>query len=66
MTSPETEITPLLTSREVAQLLHVSTATLSRWRDRREGPSWVDLRGIPRYRIQDIRTWTDQRTQQCP
>jgi predicted DNA-binding transcriptional regulator AlpA len=47
----------LLTSREVAAILRVSPSTLSRWRDRGEGPAWVDLGGMPRYQLDEIRSW---------
>lgn len=58
-----TVVEPLLTSKEVAALLHVSPATLCRWRERHEGPPWVNLGGIPRYRAADLARWTDSRVQ---
>lgn len=45
---------PLLTSQEVATLLRVSQATLSRWRTQDKGPVWVNLHGMPRYRRADV------------
>lgn len=47
----------LLTSKEVARLLNVSEPTLSRWRRTPDGPPWVNLAGVPRYRPQDLETW---------
>jgi predicted DNA-binding transcriptional regulator AlpA len=47
----------LLTSREVAALLRVSQSTLSRWRERGDGPAWVNLGGLPRYELDEIRSW---------
>lgn len=52
----------LLTSAEVAAYLHVSEATLSRWRASNDGPTWINLSGIYRYRRADLDAWiTDQR-----
>jgi predicted DNA-binding transcriptional regulator AlpA len=48
---------PLLKSRDVAALLGVSPSTLSRWRDRKEGPPWVDVGGMPRYELEDVARW---------
>ncbi|MBN9141865.1 MAG: helix-turn-helix domain-containing protein [Micrococcales bacterium] len=57
-----TDAEPLLTSREVAALLRVSAATLSRWRDRGDGPAWLELApGIPRYEADVIARWREDR-----
>ena len=56
-----TDLVPLLLSREVASLLRVSEATLSRWRDRSVGPVWLNLNGMPRYRAEDVRMWSEER-----
>ena len=48
---------PLMTSAEVATVLHVSEPTLSRWRTARTGPPYIDLNGIPRYRRVDVEHW---------
>lgn len=54
-----TALEPLLTSAEVAALLRVSPSTLSRWRDRGEGPAWIDLGGMPRYALEDVAAFRD-------
>lgn len=54
--------TPLLTSREVAGLLHVSPATLTRWRQSGTGPKWANLNGIPRYRSSDVSAFVETQT----
>ena len=53
----------LLTSKEVSALLHVSQSTLCRWRENHDGPPWVNLGAIPRYRAPDLATWTEGRLQ---
>ena len=55
----------LLTSREVAALLKVHPSTLSRWRERREGPAWLDVGGLPRYAVDDVRLWLDGHRQEA-
>jgi predicted site-specific integrase-resolvase len=47
----------LLTSKEVAALLGVSTATLSRWRASGDGPPVLSVRGVYRYRPALIEKW---------
>lgn len=53
----------LLTSKEVAALLQVSASTLCRWREHHDGPPWINLGGIPRYRTHDLERWTESRLQ---
>ena len=48
-----------MTSIEVAEFLAVSTATLSRWRDRGDGPPWHKLGSIARYDANDVRMWLE-------
>jgi predicted DNA-binding transcriptional regulator AlpA len=48
----------LLTSKEVAAALQVSSATLSRWRQTGHGPRVVWLTPYaPRYRPEDVEAW---------
>jgi predicted DNA-binding transcriptional regulator AlpA len=61
--SGHTRFEPLLTSKEVAALLQVSASTLCRWRDHRQGPPWINLGGIPRYRTDDLTNWTESHVQ---
>lgn len=59
---PGVTVESLLTSREVAEILRVSPATLSRWRDRNVGPAWSDFYGMPRYELETVARWVqDQR-----
>jgi hypothetical protein len=41
----------------------VSASTLCRWRDHRQGPPWINLGGIPRYRTDDLTNWTESHVQ---
>lgn len=51
----------LLTSREVAVVLQVSQATLSRWRQTGHGPRVVWLSPYaPRYRSEDVTKWIER------
>lgn len=52
------EVEHLLTRREVAELLNVSTRTLDRWREAGVGPAWMEFGGVVRsgirYRRADV------------
>jgi hypothetical protein len=56
------DLSPLLTSPEVGDLLRISQATLSRWRAADLGPRWLDLHGVPRYAPDDVRMWLQLQT----
>lgn len=49
----------LLTSAEVADMLAVSQATLSRWRGVKAGPRVVKMSGLFRYRPEDVERWVE-------
>lgn len=51
----------LLTAKQVAGIVCVSTATLCRWRKEGYGPKWVQIskRGI-RYKESDVERWLEQ------
>jgi predicted DNA-binding transcriptional regulator AlpA len=51
---------PLQTPAEVADYLQVSTSTLCRWRQRHTGPKFVNVGGMPRYRVSDVDAWLDE------
>lgn len=50
-------VSPLMDSREVAAYLKLSESTLSRWRSAGQGPPFLRLGGIARYRIHAVDTW---------
>lgn len=52
-------VSPLMYSREVAAYLKVSESTLSRWRSAGEGPPFLRLGGIARYRLDAVDRWLD-------
>lgn len=48
---------PLMDSREIAAYLKVSESTLSRWRSAGQGPPFLRLGGIARYRLAAVDAW---------
>lgn len=50
-------VSPLMDSREIAAYLKVSESTLSRWRSAGQGPPFLRLDGIARYRINAVDAW---------
>lgn len=47
----------LLTEEEVANRLHVSLASIRRWRLERRGPQFIKIGSLVRYRPEDLETW---------
>jgi excisionase family DNA binding protein len=47
----------LLTEEEVANRLHVSLASIRRWRLERRGPQFIKVGSLVRYRPEDLETW---------
>lgn len=54
--------TDLLTETEVADYLHVSVATLRKWRLTSRGPLFLKLGSLVRYRPEDVESWLSS----CP
>lgn len=52
-----TAVSPLMDSREIAAYLKVSESTLSRWRSAAQGPPFLRLGGIARYRVEAVDAW---------
>ena len=58
----ETTQNPILTPREVADLLKVSVRALDKWRSEAEaGPPFIRCGRLVRYRTSDLERWLDQR-----
>lgn len=58
-----TEKDLLLTAKQVAEILCISTPTLCRWRQMGEGPAWVSLGpASPRYRRADVDAFVRRQT----
>jgi DNA-binding transcriptional regulator YiaG len=53
----------LWTTKEASAFLSVSEATLSRWRRTRNGPPWINLNGMPRYRHDDLDAYVREHLQ---
>jgi hypothetical protein len=47
----------LMTECDVAQRLHVSLASLRRWRLERRGPRFIKVSSLVRYRPEDVEEW---------
>ena len=47
----------LLTEEDVAQQLHVSVASLRRWRIERRGPQFIKVGSLVRYRPEELEAW---------
>jgi hypothetical protein len=47
----------LLTEDDVAKQLHVSTASLRRWRLERRGPQFIKVGSLVRYRPEELEAW---------
>lgn len=46
-------------SKDLAEFLDVSEATLSRWRQRGIGPACIAIGGVARYRPGAVRAWVE-------
>lgn len=54
---------PLLTSTEAAKFLNLGTPrTLDAWRLRRQGPPYILVGRLARYRPEDLTAWLESRT----
>jgi len=55
------QVAKMLTSQQVAELLHVAPSTLCRWRATGKGPRvyWLGT-ASPRYREDDILEWLER------
>ena len=61
MTAREKKIAEvtLLSLRETAEMLSVSTRTLARWHAMRKGPPRVNAARSPRYRLEAVVRWLE-------
>ena len=53
---------PLFTRREAASFLRVSPRTLELWAMRGDGPAWVKVSHLCRYRLSELNAWMEART----
>lgn len=51
----------LLSEDEVAALLKVARGTLRTWRNRNQGPSFVRVGDLYRYKTDDVKAWVESR-----
>jgi len=55
-------INRLLNEHDVAEMLDVSVATVRRWRLLRQGPRFLKLGSLCKYKPEDVSAWLDS----CP
>ena len=48
---------PLLSPREVGELLGISTGTLRSWRERNDGSAWLRVGKLVKYEKADLEVW---------
>lgn len=51
----------LLNEYQVAEMLGVSVATVRRWRLLKQGPRFLKLGSLCKYRVEDVSAWLDSR-----
>ena len=51
----------LLDEHEVAEMLGVSLATIRRWRLLKQGPRYLKLGALCKYRVEDVSAWLESR-----
>ena len=55
------ELTHLLNEHAVAEALGVSIATVRRWRLFRQGPKFLKVGALVKYRVADVAQWLETR-----
>ena len=55
------QLTQLINEYQVAEMLDVSVATVRRWRLLKQGPRYLKLGALCKYRIQDVTAWLESR-----
>ena len=51
------QVSSLLTEGDVAERLHVSLASVRRWRLEQRGPQFIKVGSLVRYRQEDLELW---------
>jgi excisionase family DNA binding protein len=51
------EAPTLLTTQQLADVLHVTVGTLHKWSYRGTGPRFIKVGGRNRYRVSDVEAW---------
>ena len=57
MRTTNPEIPELLSQRQLAARLGVTTPTLERWRETGDGPAFIRVGRLCRYRTEDVAVW---------
>lgn len=61
MATSSNNIDSLLNEHDVAEMLGVSVATVRRWRLLKQGPRYLKLGALCKYRVTDISSWLESR-----
>jgi predicted DNA-binding transcriptional regulator AlpA len=61
MATANNTLTELLNERDVARITGVSLATTRRWRLRRQGPRFLKVGALCKYRPEDLKAWLESR-----
>lgn len=48
-----------MTPRQLSELIQVPVMTLQDWRNNGDGPEWVKVGRLVRYRLSTVREWID-------
>jgi hypothetical protein len=51
----------LLTPQELAQYLKVKVRTLDNWACQHKGPPFIQVEGVRRYEMDEVRNWVEER-----
>ena len=57
MGTPEDAVIHMVNDHELAEMLRISVATARRWRLLKQGPRYIKVGFLCRYRIDDITAW---------
>ena len=60
----DTQLEPLLTEKQAAEILNIKPKTLSRWRWQGEGPIYRKIGGAVRYSVDDLKEFIEKGSRQ--
>ena len=54
-------IDALLSDRDIARIMGFSVHTVRRWRFLNQGPRYLKISNLVRYRVEDVKAWLETR-----